>query len=142
MGTFVSIRELFQIDLPGNWQHTFDENLYTFQYEENSALQISALFHPEGKQFVLDEEFEKEMKWHPTAKVTKLSEYGAVHYGVDITNEKMLQYVWVVGYRNVKLLCTLTISSDQDDQKIDADYEKTLEILNSLKILPTQGSIK
>lgn len=138
MKTFVSTRKLFQIDLPTGWQHSFEENVYTFQCEESSALQISAMFHPEGKQFVLDEELEKEQKKHPTAQVTELSEYGAVHFGVDITNEKMLQYAWVTGYENVKLLCTLTISSQQDNQKIDAEYEKAVEILDSLKIFPSQ----
>jgi uncharacterized membrane protein len=138
METFVSTRKLFQIDLPTGWRHSFEENVYTFQYDETSALQLSAMFHPEGKQFVLDEELEKEQKKHPTAQVTELSEYGAVHYGVDMVNEKMLQYVWVTGHENVKVLCTLTISSEQDNQKLDADYEKAVEILDSLKIFPAQ----
>jgi hypothetical protein len=138
MKTFVSAHGLFQIQLPTGWQHSFEQNVYTFQYEESSALQISPMFHPGRKQFVLDEELEKEQKKHPTAHITELSEYGAVHYGIDMVDEKMLQYVWITGYKNVKLLCTLTTSSEQDNQKLDADYEKAVEILNALRISPPQ----
>lgn len=136
METFVSTHKLFQIDLPTGWQHSFEDNVYTFQHEECSALQVSAMFHPDGKEFVLDEELEKEQRRHPTAEITELSEYGAIHYGVDMVNEKMLQYVWITGYKNVKLLCTLTTNAEQDNQKLDADYENAVEILSTIRIFP------
>jgi hypothetical protein len=135
MRTFVSTRRLFKIVLPIGWQDSFENNVYTFQHEENSALQISAMFHP-GKEFVLPEELDKEQKKHPSAQFSGLSKYRAVHYGVEIIDERMFQYVWVTGYRNVKLLCTLTISSDQENEKLDTEYEKAVGILDTLEIFP------
>ncbi len=137
MKTFISTHKLFQIELPENWQSSFQENIYTFQYEENSALQVSAMFHPGGKLFVLGEEFEKEHKKHPTAQIVQLSEYEAVHYALDLVSDKMLQYVWITGFKNVKLFCTLTINSQQADEKLDADYQQCFEILDTVRILPT-----
>lgn len=137
MVQFVSKRKLFQLDLPENWHHDWKDNVYTFyegDSDADSVLQVSVMAHPEGKQFVLQQELEKEQKVHPTSQITELSEYGAVHYGLDMADEKMLQYRWVTGYKNVKLFCALTISSGLENQKIDEDYEKAVEILDTLKI--------
>lgn len=136
MKTFVSTYKLFQISLPQGWKHSFEDNVYTFQNVESNALQISAMFHPGGKQFILQEELAKVQKEHPTANIVELSEYSAVHYGLDMADEKMLQYVWIVGYKSVKLLCALTIESERENQKLDEDYAKVIEILDTLKIFP------
>jgi L-rhamnose isomerase len=138
METFISKRKLFQVDLPENWRNEFDGNVYTFQQDESSALQISAMFHSGGKQFILQEELEKVQKEHPTAQITQLSEYESIHYGLDLVNDKMLQYHWITGYKNVKLLCTLTISSELENEKLDKDYEKSVAILDTLKIFPPE----
>jgi hypothetical protein len=136
MQTFVSTYRLFEISLPEDWQQSFEANVYTFQVDETSALQISAMFHRGRKKFDLQEELHKVETEHPTATISELSEYGAVHYGLDMLNEKMLQYIWITGYENVKLLCTLTISSKLESNKLDAGYEQAVEILDTLKIYP------
>lgn len=140
METFVSKRKLFEIDLPQGWHSEFEDNLYTFQYDESSAIQISAMFHPGGKEFIISEELGKQKEKHSTAQITELSKYETVHYGVEMVNEKMLQYVWVTGFKNVKLLCTFTLSSKQADEKLDSQYELAVEILNTLKIIPPEDS--
>lgn len=140
MQTFTSKHKLFQLSLPDSWRSEFENNVYTFEHEESSALQLSAVFHPGGKQFVLQEEFLNVQKEHPTAQITVLSEYEAIHYGLDLVNDKMLQYLWITGYKNVKLLCTLTIKSEQANQKIDEDYSNAVEILDTLKIFPPESN--
>jgi hypothetical protein len=137
METFISTRKLFQIDLPDNWRYSFEDNIYTFNADEiEGALQISVASHPGGKQFVLEEELAKKQGEHPTAHISELSEYKAIHYGLEHPDEKMLQYIWITGFKNVKILCTLTISSEQENQKLDENYVKIVEILDTLKIFP------
>lgn len=139
MKTFVSTYKVFQIDLPDDWKHHFEDNLDTFHEAERdaiSALQISVAVHPDGQQFDLQQELEKIQKEHPTALKTELSEYGAVHYGLDMVDEKMLQYRWITGHQNVKMFCTLTISSQLGNQELDEDYTKIVDILDTLKIFP------
>lgn len=141
MQTFISKRKLFQVDLPNDWQNEFENNVYTFQKDQSSALQVTAMFHPAGKQFIVQEELENVQKEHPTAQLAEISEYGAIHYGLDLVQDKMLQYVWITGNKNVKLLCTLTIESDQESQKIDEEYAKAVEILDTLKIFPPEEKV-
>jgi len=106
METFISIQKLFQLDLPDGWSHEFEDSLYTFQNDETAALQISAMFHSGRKDFVLQEELKKKQKEHPAACITELSEYGAIHYGIEMIDEKMLQYHWITGH---KMLCCLLL---------------------------------
>lgn len=143
METFVSTYKLFQIHLPNGWEHNFEDNLDTFYQggrDAISALQISVALHPGGKQFDLQQELEKVQKEYPTAHITELSQYGAVHYGLGIADEKMLQYCWIIGHKNVKMFCTLTISSHLEDQRLDEVYTKIVDILDTLKIFPPEVS--
>jgi hypothetical protein len=140
METFGSANRVFQIDLPEGCKRSFENQIYTINYEQSSAVQMSTTFYPVGKQFVLQDELEKEQKKHPTAHTTELSEYGAVHYGIDIPDEKMLQYCWITGCKNVKIFCTLTISSELENQKLDEVYAKVVDMLDTLKIFPPEIS--
>jgi hypothetical protein len=136
MSRFVSSRNLFEVDLPKGWSHNFENNIYTFYNEDEveGVLQISPYFHKGSKEFNLHEELEKEKKTNLDSQIVELSQYGAIHYGIENTSERLLNYYWITGYQNVKIFCSLVINAEQGDSKLDDSYFKALEILNTLKI--------
>ncbi len=138
MKNFESINGLFKLVLPDDYKNYLEEDTYTFHADDTSALQISALVHYGGKQFEIHEELEKTQITHPTAGKLELGPYWAVHYGIHLVNEGMLQYIWITGERNVKLFCTLTLSDSQENFTLDTSYEIAVGILSSLRIFPTR----
>lgn len=135
---FSSSNNLFQLDLPKDWNHFFEDNVYSFSNEREveGVLQISAYYNEGDKQFEIRKELEKAKETDVNAHIINISNYESVHYGFSDLDRQMLHYHWILGDRNVWIFCSLLLNACQTDEDLDEDYETALKILNSIQINP------
>lgn len=133
---FKSLYNLFQITLPDNWEHNYEDNIYSFfcQNELDGVLQISAYYSEETPDFDSQHELSKEKPKYPSAEVINLSTLSAVHYALEDQHEKLIYYYWITGSAKTKVLCSLIVKSQQEPFKLDEAYQIAFGILNTLKI--------
>lgn len=136
MTHFVSLSNLFELDLNEGWNCRREGNVYTFINENDiqGVFQISAYFNSKHLEFDAAEQLRKEQKLYPAAEIVDISHYTGIHYGVEDLSDSTINYYWIIGHKNVKLFCSLVINSLQAEHKIDDTYKRIGTMMNSLVI--------
>jgi hypothetical protein len=131
-----SINNLFEIEVPDNWNFDYDDEVYNIHNFEvfNGIIQISVLFS-KTIQFDIHEIFYTESERFTNLKKGKISSYDSVS-----TSEKMeddlIKYIWITGDGGVKIFITVITDYDGGSLEQRGYYSQTLQILNTLKIRP------
>lgn len=95
------------------------------------VLQISSFQHP-SKTYDINETKKEIEKKGNLSQIITISDYQALVYALNYSNEKLYQFLFEIGHKNKRLLITLTFENN-DITLINRNYDEVLKILNTLK---------
>jgi hypothetical protein len=105
---------------------------YNFN-EINGLIQISA-YRDSQHQFDIIRELELIQKINDKAKIIDVSIYKAIAYADYYVTSQTIQYMFVIGEQNNKLIISLTLSANNEKAVLEKYYYKFKEIVSSITI--------
>lgn len=123
----------FKLTYPATWQVEPDDEVYTFTevHDPSWAFQVSAYkaTHDTIPDFNVNEELERIVESHPTAKIIALPSRKAVYY-IERRDSFLLQ-IWIIGGKRCKTFCSYTTDTPAPQ---DANFEAAQQTVNSMQI--------
>ncbi len=130
---FESDNKWFKLTYPASWQEELEDGVYTFTeaHDPSWAFQISAYraTYDTIPDFSIDEELQRTVESHPTAKIVVLPNRKAVYY--TTVSSPSLIHVWIIGGKRCKTFCSYTADAPASQ---NANFKAAQEAVNSMEI--------